>query len=351
MAVGIAVTAALLYALYGLAAADFVGRPEVDAYVEQMVQQGFARADLVKLFKDAEHKQSIIDAISRPAEKVKPWSEYRDVFVTDARVAEGVQFWRDNAAALARAQQEYSVPPEIVVAIIGVETRYGRNAGAYRVIDALSTLAFDYPSRSDFFRNELTQFLLMTREEGLDPRSLTGSYAGAMGYGQFMPSSFRNWAVDFDGDGKRNIWSDPEDAIGSVANYFRQHGWVADGQVVEPAAVKSEQGVTMANESLSLQYTVGQLRALGVAVEGVSDAAEAGLYRMDGSNGIEYWVGLHNFYVITRYNHSSMYALAVHQLGQAIAGRATELAMADSESPRGNVDGARDAVPGAPVTQ
>jgi len=348
MAVGIAMTAALLYALYGLAAADFVGRPEVDAYIEQMVQQDFPRGDLVKLFKDAEHKQSIIDAISRPAEKVKPWSEYRDVFVTDARIAEGVQFWRDNAAALARAQQEYSVPPEVVVAIIGVETRYGRNAGAYRVIDALSTLAFDYPPRSDFFRNELTQFLLMTREEGVDPRSLTGSYAGAMGYGQFMPSSFRNWAVDFDGDGKRNIWSDPDDAIGSVANYFRQHGWVADGQVVEPAAVKSEQAVTVANESLSLQYTVGQLRALGVAVDGVSDAAEAGLYRMDGSNGIEYWVGLHNFYVITRYNHSSMYALAVHQLGQAIAGRATELAVA---SARGTgTDGTRDVVSGTPAT-
>jgi membrane-bound lytic murein transglycosylase B len=349
-AVGFAVTAALLYALYGLAAADFVGRPEVDAYIEQMVQQGFAREELVKLFKDAEHKQSIVDAISRPAEKVKPWSEYRDVFVTDTRIAEGVQFWRANAAALARAQQEYSVPPEVVVAIIGVETRYGRNAGVYRVIDALSTLAFDYPPRSDFFRNELTQFLLMTREEGLDPRSLTGSYAGAMGYGQFMPSSFRNWAVDFDGDGKRNIWSDPEDAIGSVANYFRQHGWIADGQVVEPASLNSPQADTVANESLSLQYTVGQLRGFGVNVGGVSDAAEAALYRMDGSNGIEYWVGLHNFYVITRYNHSSMYALAVHQLGQAIAGRATELAMVDASARAVGAE-TRDAVPGAPVSQ
>lgn len=352
IAAGFVVTAALVYALYGLAAADFVGRPEVDAYVEQMAQQGFSRADLTKLFKDAQHKQSIIDAISRPAEKVKPWSEYRDVFVTDQRIAEGVQFWRDNAAALARAQQEYAVPPEIVIAIIGVETRYGRNAGAYRVIDALSTLAFDYPPRSDFFRNELTQYLLLTREEGIDPRSLTGSYAGAMGYGQFMPSSFRNWAVDFDGDGKRNIWTDPVDAIGSVANYFRQHGWIADGQVVEPASVSSPKADGVANESLSLQYTVGQLRAFGVSVDGVSDAAEAGLYRMDGNNGIEYWVGLHNFYVITRYNHSSMYALAVHQLGQAIAGRATELALADNAGSSGKPAGApRDAVPGAPVAR
>jgi membrane-bound lytic murein transglycosylase B len=349
-AVGFAVTGALLYTLYGLAAADFVGRPEVDAYVEQMAQQGFARAELTKLFKNAEHKQSIIDAISRPAEKVKPWSEYRDVFVTDSRIAEGVEFWRTNAGALARAQQEYSVPPEVIVAIIGVETRYGRNAGTYRVIDSLSTLAFDYPPRSDFFRNELTQYLLMTREEGIDPRALTGSYAGAMGYGQFMPSSFRNWAVDFDGDGKRNIWNDPVDAIGSVANYIRQHGWVADGRVVEPASLKSDQALTVANESLSLQYTVGQLRALGVAVDGVNDAAEAGLYRMDGSNGIEYWVGLHNFYVITRYNHSSMYALAVHQLGQAIAGRANEVALAES-IPSLAAGAVRDAVPGALVSQ
>ena len=188
-----------------------------------------------------ERKQNILDAIARPAEKTKPWSEYRDVFLTDSRISEGVEFWRANAAALARAQQEYAVPPEIVVAIIGVETRYGRNAGTYRVLDALATLAFDYPPRSDFFRGELTEFLLLAREEGVDPRSLTGSYAGAMGYGQFIPSSFRNYAVDFDGDGKRNIWTNPHDAIGSVANYFGEHGWTADGHVVEPAAITRPQ--------------------------------------------------------------------------------------------------------------
>ncbi len=347
MALGVAVTVTLLFALCGLAA-DFVGRPEVDAYIEQVSQEeGFARDDLVKLFKSAEHKQSIIDAISRPAEKVKPWSEYREIFVTDTRIAEGVEFWRENAAALARAQQEFAVPPEIVVSIIGVETRYGRNAGSYRVLDSLSTLAFDYPPRSDFFRSELTQFLLLAREEGVDPRSLTGSYAGAMGYGQFIPSSFRNFAVDFDGDGKRNIWSNPQDAIGSVANYFRKHGWTADGHIVEPASVTSAKADAIANESLNLQYTVGQLRALGVNVSGVPDGAEAGLYKMDGSDGSEYWVGLHNFYVITRYNRSSMYALAVHQLGQAIAGRANEVALATlARASAPNVDGS--AVPPAP---
>jgi len=331
MAVGLGVAVALLYALYGAAAADYSGRADVDAYIDQLVlQQGFSREELTKLFKEAERKQNILDAIARPAEKVKPWSEYREIFLTDARIAGGVEFWRENAAALARAQKEYAVPPEIVVAIIGVETRYGRNVGTYRVLDALTTLAFDYPPRSDFFRSELTEFLLLAREEGMDPRSLTGSYAGAMGYGQFIPSSFRNYAVDFDGDGKRNIWTNPQDAIGSVANYFRKHGWTADGHVVEPASVSGTQADAVANESLNLSYTVGQLRALGVVVNGVPDAAEAGLYRMDGSAGLEYWVGLHNFYVITRYNHSSMYALAVHQLGQAIAARAAEPALAES---------------------
>ncbi len=333
-AAGIGLAGALMYALYSLAAVDFSGRPDVDAYIGQMVQQqGFSRDELNTLFKDAQRKQNILDAIARPAEQVKPWSEYRQIFVTDTRIAEGVEFWRENAAALERAQREFAVPPEVVVAIIGVETRYGRNAGSYRVIDALATLAFDYPPRGDFFRNELTQFLLLAREEGVDPRSLTGSYAGAMGFGQFIPSSFRSYAVDFDGDGKRDIWTNPQDAIGSVANYFRKHGWTADGHVVEPASVKAPQADAVANESLNLQYTVGQLRALGVSVEGLPDAAEAGLYRMDGSSGLEYWVGLHNFYVITRYNHSSMYALAVHQLGQAIASREAQLALAEASEP------------------
>jgi peptidoglycan lytic transglycosylase B len=322
IAVVVGVVGALLYAYYGSAVADYTARPDVDAYLTELAKQhGFKRQALVKLFKDAEHKQSIIDAISRPAEKVKPWSEYREIFLTDTRINEGIAFWRANASALARAHEQYAVPPEIVVAIIGVETRYGRNAGSYRVLDALTTLAFDYPPRSTFFKSELTQFLLLAREEGVDPRSLTGSYAGAMGYGQFIPSSFRNYAVDFDGDGRRDIWSNPTDAIGSVANYFRRHGWTADGQVVEPAMVTTAQADAVANESLNLLYTVGQLRALGTTVAGVPDAAEAGLYRLDGSAGPEYWVGLHNFYVITRYNRSTMYALAVHQLGQAIAER------------------------------
>ncbi len=331
IATGIGVAATMLYALCVFAAPDFSDRDDVDAYIDRMVKQhGFSRDDLTKLFNDAEQKQNILDAIARPAEKVKPWADYREIFVTDTRITEGVEFWRDNAATLARAQRAYSVPPEVIVAIIGVETRYGRHAGTYRVLDALSTLAFDYPPRADFFRSELTQFLLLAREEGVDPRSLMGSYAGAMGYGQFIPSSYRHYAVDFDGDGKRDIWANPQDAIGSVANYFSKHGWAAGGDIAEPASVSGDRADAVANEGLNLLHTVGQLRALGVAVAGVDDKAAAGLYRMDGADGVEYWVGLHNFYVITRYNHSSMYALAVHQLGQAIAGRAAQLALVET---------------------
>jgi membrane-bound lytic murein transglycosylase B len=318
----ISVTGALLYGFYGLdlSAADYSNRADVDGYVNEIAKaHGFERAELLALFGDAQRKQNILDAIARPAEKTKPWSEYREIFVTDARIRDGVEFWRANAAALERAEAEYNVPAEVIVAIIGVETRYGANAGSYRVLDALSTLAFDYPPRSAFFKGELTQFLLLAREEGMNPRALTGSYAGAMGYGQFIPSSFRAYAVDFDGDGRRDIWSNPTDAIGSVANYFRRHGWTADSPVIEPASVKTPEAEAVANESLNLSHTIAQLRALGVKVDGLPDAAEAGLYRYDGAQGPEYWVGLHNFYVITRYNHSTMYALAVHQLGEAIA--------------------------------
>ncbi len=321
-AAAVSLTGALLYTFYGLSlsAADYSDRPDVDGYIKELTKaHGFERAELLALFGEAQRKQNILDAIARPAEKTKPWSEYREIFLTDSRIRDGVEFWRTNAAALARAQAEYSVPPEVVVAIIGVETRYGTNAGSYRVLDALSTLAFDYPPRSTFFKSELTQFLLLAREEGMNPRTLTGSYAGAMGYGQFIPSSFRAYAVDFDGDGRRDIWGNPTDAIGSVANYFRRHGWTADGPVIEPARVTTPQADAVANESLNLAYTVAQLRALGVTIDGLPDAAEAGLYRYDGAQGQEYWVGLHNFFVITRYNHSTMYALAVHQLGQAIA--------------------------------
>jgi membrane-bound lytic murein transglycosylase B len=189
------------------------------------------------------------------------------------------------------------------------------------VLDALTTLAFDYPPRSDFFRGELTEFLLLAREEGRNPLELTGSYAGAMGYGQFIPSSYRAYAVDFDGDGLRDIWSNPRDAVGSIANYFVRHGWRPGGAVVLRVEVDGAAADRVANESLDLTHTVAELGRLGVAVDGLPADEPAALFRMEGADGAEYWLGLRNFHVITRYNRSRLYALAVHQLGQAIKDR------------------------------
>ncbi|CAB5527238.1 lytic murein transglycosylase B [Stutzerimonas stutzeri] len=303
-----------------LHAADYTGA-NVDEFIAEMTRDyGFASEQLRDLFKQAERKQAILDAISRPAERVKPWKEYRPIFLTDSRVAQGVDFWRENEAALSRAEAEYGVPAEIIVAIIGVETFYGRNTGSHRVIDALSTLGFDYPPRQPFFRQQLKEFLLLTREEQVDPLTLKGSYAGAMGLPQFMPSSFRAYAVDFDGDGHIDIWNNPTDAIGSAASYFKQHGWAAGEPVVARAKVSGErfeEGLTVGLES---QKNAGEMRALGWQFDkSVADQTAVTAFRLEGAEGDEYWLGLPNFYVITRYNRSVMYAMAVHQLSQLLA--------------------------------
>jgi membrane-bound lytic murein transglycosylase B len=311
--------------LHGPASADYADRDDVQRYIEELHRQhGFSRDELNAVFANAERKQSILDAMARPAERTLEWWEYRKIFLDDARIDGGVQFWSDNAAALAEAEAKYGVAPEYVVGIIGVETRYGRILGSHRVIDALSTLAFDYPKRADFFRNELTQFLLLVREEGQEYGGLMGSYAGAMGYGQFIPSSYRAYAVDFDGDGVRDIWTNTTDAIGSVANYFGKHGWRGG----EPAFVKLDSTARKAESlfatGLELDTSVRDLRALGVLVPGLPADARAALMKMDlEGDDAEYWLGLHDYFVITRYNRSRMYALAVHQLAQAIKAQRT----------------------------
>ncbi len=316
---GVALAGAVLGSL-PLQAADYTG-PNVDEFIAEMTRDyGFVGEQLRDLFKQAERKQAILDAISRPAERVKPWKEYRPIFLTDSRIAQGVDFWRENEAALSRAETEYGVPAEIIVAIIGVETFYGRNTGSHRVIDALSTLGFDYPPRQPFFRQQLKEFLLLTREEQVDPLTLKGSYAGAMGLPQFMPSSFRAYAVDFDGDGHIDIWNNPTDAIGSAASYFKQHGWVEGEPVVARAKVggeRYEEGLTVGLES---QKNAGEMRILGWQFDkSVADDTAITAFRLDGAEGDEYWLGLPNFYVITRYNRSVMYAMAVHQLSQLLA--------------------------------
>ncbi|ROS01368.1 membrane-bound lytic murein transglycosylase B [Sinobacterium caligoides] len=301
--------------------ADYTSNPQVAGFVDEMVaEHGFERAELTELFSEAEKQQSIIDAISRPAERVKPWKDYRKIFLGGDRAERGAAFYKKYKAELDRAEQVYGVPAEIIIAIIGVETRYGSFTGRYRVLDSLSTLAFDYPPRAKFFRSELVHYLILTREQGVDPRSLKGSYAGAMGWGQFISSSYRHYAVDFDHDGHIDIWNNPSDAIGSVANYFKEHGWKAGEPVVERVAVAKGADASKVNTGLKLRFTVGELTASGYTAHArLAKDMPANIWKLDGADGDEYWMALPNFFAITRYNHSQLYAMAVYQLSQEIA--------------------------------
>ena len=321
---GIAVGALLGLVGQAQAAGDYQGSPKVAEFIAEMTRDhGFASEQLTALFDRVERKQAILDAISRPAEKVKPWKDYRPIFITEARISKGVDFWNKHAEALARAEQEYGVPAEVIVSIIGVETFYGGNTGSWRVLDALSTLCFDYPPRAEFFCQQLREFLILAREQQIDPLTVKGSYAGAMGLPQFMPGSFRAYAMDFDGDGHIDIWTNPVDAIGSVASYFKRHGWVSGESVVSRAQVKGEQADSGLTQGLDPVKTVGELRTLGwSSADVLRDDIPVTAFRFDGAEGQEYWMGLPNFYVITRYNRSAMYAMAVHQLsGELIAKR------------------------------
>jgi membrane-bound lytic murein transglycosylase B len=296
-------------------------RPDVASFIDRMVSEhNYDRVTVEKFLKEAETKQSIIDAISRPAEGTKEWYEYRAIFLTDERVKAGAAFWREHDQVLQRISRETGVSIEILVGIIGVETYFGRITGSYRVLDALSTLAFDYPPRAKFFLSELEQFLLLVREEKMDAASATGSYAGAMGRPQFMPSSYRAYAVDSTKDGKRDIWEDWTDVIGSIANYFVRHGWMHDAQVVAEATLGDQWRGETPKNTLKPKETVTSLSHQGVMFStDLAGDQKSQLLTLIGKDGEEYWVGFHNFFVITRYNTSVMYALAVHQLGQEIA--------------------------------
>jgi membrane-bound lytic murein transglycosylase B len=296
---------------------DLPGLPDFLAEMHQ--EHGFNSDELAASFAQVEVKDSILSAISRPAEKSKDWFEYRAIFITDSRIKGGVEFWQQYADDLARAEKEYGVPAEIIIAILGVETRYGGNVGGYRVIDALSTLAFQYPPRSPFFRSELEAFLLLTREENLSVLAPVGSYAGAMGLGQFMPSSYREYAIDFDGDGHRDIWTNPTDAIGSIANYLKRHGWVTGESIAHPTYFTGKVAGALIEKGMKPSLTRQTLTAAGVSLRGVpEDDDQLALISLTQENGDEYWLARQNFYAITRYNHSRMYAMVVTQLGQAI---------------------------------
>ena len=312
-----------LLAASHLHAGEYEQRSDVQAFADEMqTRYNFKKEDALEILSHAEKKQAILDAIARPAEKAKPWKDYRKIFLTDARVDGGVNFWLAHEQTLQAVSSSLQVEPEMIVAIIGIETSYGKNTGSYRVIDALATLAFDYPPRSAFFRQELQNFLLLAREQKKDPLTLKGSYAGAMGYGQFMPSSYRNYAADFDKDGFADIWGNQADAIASVANYFKKHGW----QAGEPVLARAN---TVAGFDTSLLATTGGFkpklslqeiaeRGASPVVGGLGNARKAVLISQEGDYGTEYWLGFDNFYTITRYNNSSMYAMAAFQLADVI---------------------------------
>ena len=314
------------------------------AFVDKMVaEHGFDRDALSATLRSATIDQSILDAIAKPAERVVPWYEYRAIFVNEARIAAGTRFWTEHAGTIQSISERYGVAPEMLVAIIGVETYFGQRTGKYRVLDSLATLAFAYPPRAKFFGGELEQFLLLTREEGLDPKTPMGSYAGAMGAGQFIPSSFRTYAVDADGDGKRDIWNDWADVLGSIANYFKKNGWQTGEPVADPATRSAAWNGPEPSNALELAETVGSLEKQGyVFSTSESPDAPAAAFALEASaNSSEFWIGYHNFKVITRYNRSPKYALAAHQLGQAI--RSSYAAIASPNARNGAVAAAEPA--------
>lgn len=303
---------------------DFIGNPAVNDFINMMVEKHqFDRNELLNLFGQAKRLDYVLRLMDR--QNVTPsmihgphvtWLRYRKAFITPTNIDRGVAFWNQYHAELAKAEREYGVPPEIIVGILGVETHWGRNTGKTRVLDSLATLAFNYPRRADFFRSELETYLVYTREEQLNPLQLFGSYAGAMGYGQFMPSAYRDFAVNFKGTGHIDLW-DPVDVIGSVAHYFQQHGW----QPNQPVALvaNGRASASTLKDGYQTRYTVAELSKHGLKpLAKLKNSQQVSLLKLDMGRYYQYWFGLNNFYVITRYNHSTYYAMAVWQLGESV---------------------------------
>ena len=317
------ICAALLVLRAEPAAAIDIKRPEVKEFIAHMSKAyGFKKGALRKLLKSAVSQTAIIDAMSKPAEKAKLWYEYRPIFLNERRIREGTEFWVAHRQALDQASIKSGVAPEYLAAILGVETYYGRLTGTYRVLDALVTLSFDYPPREKFFRDELEQYLLLTRDAHLDPKTLKGSYAGAMGAPQFMPSNYRRYAVDADANGRIDLWNDWPDVCASVGNYLKEHGWNTGEPVLEEATVPAEKAGDLDGRKLALSETIASLEAKGVTFDtSLPPEAPAILIAADEPDGVHWRVGYNNFFVITRYNHSPLYAMAVYELATAMKQR------------------------------
>lgn len=307
-------------------------KPEIQQFLHKMVHKhNFDKSQLEEWFEDVKIDPKIIAAISHPAES-KPWYLYRPIFISDAQVDNGYDYWQKHKSALIRAEKKYGVPPEIIVSIIGVETRFGHNKGNFPALDALVTLGFAYPPRAKFFLKELEEFLILVSEEQLDPRTMKGSYAGALGIAQFMPSSYRYYAIDFSGNGQRDILNSDEDAIGSVANYFKMHGWRHGEPIIMRADIKGDayHQIHTNKKNPKPMMTIGEFANYGITPrqnhegEAELESQKAALIELENQNGKSYWLGLHNFYVITRYNNSDHYAMAVYELAQLIKKRMHE---------------------------
>lgn len=305
-------------------AGDFSQYEELTAMIEQLeADKVYAPGELAGIFDTVARQDKILELIAKPAEKSKEWKDYRPIFMTESRVSAGLAFWDQYRDALTRAEQTYGVPASMILAILGVETKFGGNKGGYKVIEALATLGFDYPPRAPFFRKELREFLLLSKQNGMDPRSVQGSYAGAMGFPQFMPSSWRRLAVDFDGDGKIDLINSPVDAIGSIANYFKANGWRNGEPVTVRARIQGQDYNNATSKELKTVTTLAELARQGLSPrEPLSQPTPgstpvSGL-RLQGTNGGEFWIGFNNFYVITTYNRSILYAMAAHQLAEAL---------------------------------
>ncbi len=298
---------------------NYSQRADVKKFINEMVKQhGFDRVYLSNKFANAKKLDNVLESIARPAEKQLTWRQYSPIFVTDKRSDRGKAFMKKHRLTLARAEKKYGVPVEIIAAIIGVESYYGKHTGKYTVFDSLTTLGFDYPKRSEFFRKELKEFLLLSKEENIDVDKMTGSYAGAMGMPQFISSSYRRFAVDFDGDGKRDLWNSIDDVIGSVANYFKMHNWQTGASVAQPVTV-TDKSIVKKENTIEPYATISQFEKQGVKLGAKLDGKQlASLLKLEGKYGNEYWLILQNFYVITRYNHSELYAMAVYQLSQKL---------------------------------
>lgn len=290
-------------------------------FINKMIKKHqFEARKLNALFKSAKLRKDILQVIAKPAETQIPWHQYQKLFVTEQRIAAGVKFWQENQQNLTNIAQKYGVPAQIIVAILGVETFYGQDTGRYRVIDALATLGLFHPNRSAFFLTELENFLLLCREENLNPLLPRGSYAGAMGMAQFMPSSVRSYAVDYDQNKHRDIWHNRVDVMASVGHYLVQYGWKPGQTIAYPVTAKGDKyQQALLSKDLAPDFTLAQLQDLGIILPANQDLKlQAKLLRFEQEQATSLWLGLNNFYAITRYNHSAFYAMAVYQLSAAI---------------------------------